>query len=374
MRLSLRFLVPLLVALALFAYAAVPLVDTLTTRWFVRDLDIRSNLIASAATEPLEELIATGSTTRILAFFHRLTSDERLYAVGLCLSDTSAPIATGAFPPELRCSALAPYLTVGEHLLRTAKGVVHVAVRPLASDTPQGAELVLVHDMSFIERRSEETRRYLFYFFAALSACVALITVVIAQLSWRGWVAGLRALLRGEGILRPSADTAPELRPIARDVQALLRELEHQFRPTDESQQRWTQETLRAVLRGEMRGDDIIVVSNREPYIHVTTPQGIRVQRPASGLVTALEPVMRACSGTWIAHGSGSADRETVDKHDHVAVPPEDPRYRIRRLWLTAEETAGYYDGFANEGMWPLCHIAHVRPTFRSEDWAQYRR
>ena len=373
MRLSLRFLVPLLVALALFAYAAVPLVDTLTTRWFVRDLDIRSNLIASAATEPLEELITTGSTTRILAFFHRLTSDERLFAVGLCLSGNTAPIATGAFPPELRCSALAPYLTVGEHLLRTAKGVVHVAVRPLASDTPEGAELVLVHDMSFIERRSEETRTYLFYFFAALSACVALITVVIAQLSWRGWVAGLRALLRGEGILRPSAGTAPELRPIARDVQALLRELEHQFRPTDESQQRWTQETLRAVLRGEMRGNDIIVVSNREPYIHLKTPQGIRVQRPASGLVTALEPVMRACSGTWIAHGSGTGDRETVDKRDRVSVPPDDPRYRIRRLWLSSEEIAGYYDGFANEGLWPLCHIAHVRPTFRSEDWAQYR-
>ncbi|MFO1316793.1 MAG: trehalose-6-phosphate synthase [Burkholderiales bacterium] len=373
MRLSLRFLVPLLVALALFAYAAVPLVDALTTRWFVRDLDIRSNLIASTVAEPLADLIETGSTARILGFFHRLTSDERLYAVGLCMSGSATPIATGAFPSELRCSALAPYLTVGEHLLRTAKGVLHVAVRPVGSDAPDGAELVLVHDMSFIERRSEETRRYLFWFFATLSACVALITVVIAQLSWRGWVAGLRALLRGEGILRPSAGTAPELKPIARDVQALLRELEHQFRPTDESQQRWTEETLRAVLRGEMRGNDIVVVSNREPYIHVATPQGVRVQRPASGLVTALEPVMRACSGTWIAHGSGSADRETVDRHDRVAVPPGHPRYRIRRLWLTPEETAGYYDGFANEGMWPLCHIAHVRPTFRTSDWEQYR-
>ncbi len=374
MRLSLRFLVPLLIALALFAYAAVPLVDALTTRWFVRDLDIRSNLIANTAQEPLEEMIKSGSPTRILGFFHRLTSDERLYAVGLCLSDTAAPVATSQFPGELRCSALAPYLTPGDHLLRTARGVVHVAVRPLATDLPDGAELVLVHDMSFMERRSEETRRYLFYFFAALAASVALITVVIAQLSWRGWVAGLRALLRGEGILRPSSGTAPELRPIARDVQALLRELEHQFRPTDESQQRWTQQTLRAVLRGEMRGNDIIIVSNREPYIHVKTPDGgVRVQRPASGLVTALEPVMRACSGTWIAHGSGSADRETVDKHDLVAVPPDNPAYQIRRLWLSDAEIAGYYDGFANEGMWPLCHIAHVRPTFRSADWEQYR-
>jgi trehalose 6-phosphate synthase len=373
MRLTLRFLVPLLVALALFAYAAVPLVDTLTTRWFVRDLDIRSNLIANTVQEPLEEMIRAGALPRIATFFQRLTTDERLYAVGLCLSSDATPIATGAFPGELRCSGLAPYLNVGEHLLRTAKGVVHVAVRRIDGETPDSADLVLVHDMSFIERRSEETRRYLFYFFAALAVSVALITVIIAQLSWRGWVAGLRALLRGEGILRPSSNTAPELRPIARDVQALLRELEHQFRPTDETQQRWTQDTLRAVLRGEMRGNDVIIVSNREPYIHLKTKDGIRVQHPASGLVTALEPVMRACSGTWIAHGSGGADRETVDKHDRVGVPPDKPSYNIRRIWLTDQEVAGYYEGFANEGLWPLCHIAHVRPTFRAADWEQYR-
>jgi trehalose-6-phosphate synthase len=374
MRLSLRFLIPLLIALGLFAYAAVPLVDILTTRWFIRDLDMRSNLIANTIQDPLEELVKTGNTARIAGYFQRLTNDERLYAVGLCLSNSAAPIATATFPSELRCSALTRYMSDGEHLLRTAKGVLHVSARPLDSESPQGAELVLVHDMSFIERRSEETRRYLFYFFAALAFSVALITVVIAQLSWRGWVLGLRALLRGEGILRPAAGgTAPELRPIARDVQALLRELEHQFRPTDESQQRWTQETLRAVLRGEMRGHDIIVISNREPYIHVTTPKGVHVQRPASGLVTALEPVMRACSGTWIAHGSGSADREMVDKNDRVAVPPEHPTYRLRRLWLTPEQQSGYYDGFANEGLWPLCHIAHVRPTFRTADWDHYR-
>jgi trehalose 6-phosphate synthase len=103
------------------------------------------------------------------------------------------------------------------------------------------------------------------------------------------------------------------------------------------------------------------------------TEEGIHLQRPASGLVTALEPVMRACSGTWIAHGSGTADRETVDRHDRIAVPPENPRYRVRRIWLSKEEEQGYYSGFANEGLWPLCHIAHVRPTFRTSDWEHYR-
>src|SRR5204863_6911956 len=100
----------------------------------------------------------------------------------------------------------------------------------------------------------------------------------------------------------------------------------------------------------------------------------IDVWRPASGLVSALEPIMRACSGTWIAHGSGTADRETVDHHDRVALPPppDGPAYRLRRVWLSAEEEAGYYYGFANEGLWPLCHIAHVRPVFRTRDWHEY--
>jgi trehalose 6-phosphate synthase len=142
----------------------------------------------------------------------------------------------------------------------------------------------------------------------------------------------------------------------------------------DNGHGQWTEARLRELLTREAQGAEIVVVANREPYIHVHTPDGIRIQRPASGLVTALEPVMRACAGTWIAHGSGTADRETVDRDDRIAVPPSDPRYRLRRVWLTPEEEAGYYAGFANEGLWPLCHIAHVRPTFRASDWQHYRK
>jgi hypothetical protein len=247
-------------------------------------------------------------------------------------------------------------------------------VRPVDTDGMSNAQLVLVHDMSFVARRSEETRRYLFYFFIALSAAIALITVVIAQLSWRGWVQGLRALLRGEGILRPArVSTAPELRPIARDLRELITDLERQYRPLDGSQRIWDQQSLRATLRSELHGNDVIVVANREPYIHKRIGDQITIQHPASGLVTALEPVMRACSGTWIAHGSGSADREMVDRSDRIAVPPDHPIYQLRRIWLSKEEEAGYYAGFANEGLWPLCHIAHVRPTFRSSDFEYYK-
>ena len=118
----------------------------------------------------------------------------------------------------------------------------------------------------------------------------------------------------------------------------------------------------------------MIVVSNREPYSHDFGDNGaIEVQVPASGMVTALEPVMRACSGTWVAHGSGTADRETVDRSDRVRVPPDDPSYTLRRVWLSEAEEQGFYYGLSNEGLWPLCHLAYVRPAFRGEDWVVYQ-
>jgi len=376
MRLSLRFVLPLMLVLAGIAYAVAPLVDRLTLSWFVRDLDIRSSLVANTIQEPLQELLAAGKKAKILEFFNRITRDERLFAVGYCASPADKGLATRSLPPEVHCAELQRWEGQNNHLLLSAKGPLHVTTQAMASEAAPDGRLVLVHDMSFVTRRSEETKLYLFYLFMGLAAVVSLVTVAIAQLSWRGWMAGMRSLLRGEGLLRQPAAGAqshlPEFKPIARDLQRLVRELESDARARDEDQITWTPESLRAILRGELRGEDVIVVSNREPYIHQHRGDRIEAQRPASGLVTALEPIMRACSGTWIAHGSGSADRETVDKHDRVAVPPEKPAYQIRRVWLTAEEEAGYYYGFANEGMWPLCHIAHVRPTFRSSDWAQY--
>ena len=147
---------------------------------------------------------------------------------------------------------------------------------------------------------------------------------------------------------------------------------------------------LASTLSESLRGTRLIVVANREPYIHVRRKrdargiwnwlrgrketEGIEWTRPASGLVTALDPVMRACGGTWIAHGSGSADRETSDDRGHVRVPPDRPSYMLRRIWLTPEEEQGYYYGCANNALWPLCHIAYARPEFDEADWQQYVR
>ena len=376
MRLSLRFVVPLLVALALLGWAVVPLVDKLTLQWFVRDLDVRATLVANTLQEPLEDLLHAGNRARLEQFFGRITQDERLFAIGFCPVEVGGTrVATSSLPTAVTCDSLDQFAGTPGHVLSAGTAPMLVSVRPIVIAGRSVGNLVLVHDLSFVARRSAETRKYVFLFFVGLGLTVALITVVIAQLSWRGWVQGLRALLRGEGLLRPSGKPyVPELRPIARDLRALIRDLETAPRRPDDDHVAWTADTLRTLLRGELRGQEVIVVSNREPYIHMRQNGAITVWRPASGLVTALEPIMRACSGTWIAHGGGSADREVVDAHDRIAVPPPPAQaaYQLRRVWLTEQQEAGYYYGFANEGLWPLCHIAHVRPIFRTSDWEQY--
>ena len=116
------------------------------------------------------------------------------------------------------------------------------------------------------------------------------------------------------------------------------------------------------------------MVSNREPFLHTRQADGSISWTPTTGgVAVALDALLRERGGTWIAHGAGNADREVVDDQDRVRVPPDAPAYTLKRIWLTPEEEQRYYGGFANEGLWPTCHIVHVRPVFRSEDWAEYQ-
>ena len=420
--LQLRFLLPLVAVLAAASYLAVPLMDQMTLRWFSRDLNGRGFLVANALSDSVTQALAEERPTRLRQLFDRTAQDERLYALGLCSPEGRLLQSTDRFPENLSCDAAVQVSTQAEPRLSLRGGAVHVGVQPVMGQPPPALEpllidepaaarqaareaavlaaeaaatradaaspsdgaadtqprvlkarLVLLHDLSFIERRSQDTRNYLIGLIAALGLAIAIITVVVAQLSWRGWVKGVRAIMRGEGLLSPLLQGPPELAPFAADLRARLRDLEDEYRRSQGPDAAWTADRLRTLLRTQLSGDQVIVVSNREPYIHEHGTDGVLVKRPASGLVTAVEPVMRACSGTWVAHGSGSADRDVVNEHDRVRVPPGQDDYCLRRVWLTAEEEQGYYYGFANEGMWPLCHVAHVRPVFRESDWEAYR-
>ena len=135
----------------------------------------------------------------------------------------------------------------------------------------------------------------------------------------------------------------------------------------------WSRASLQAFARESLDGCKLIVVSNREPYIHTRRADGIECQRPASGMAAALDPVIDSCGGAWVAHGSGNADREFADEKGRLHVPPENPSYTLRRIWLTKAQEYGYYYGLSNEGLWPLCHIAFRQPVFRHRDWQRYR-
>jgi trehalose 6-phosphate synthase len=373
MKLSLRFVLPLLLAVAMLAYFSVPLLDRLTLRWFMSDLDQRSQAVATTLSGPLREAHEGGQTARVAALLNAAAADERLQSAALCAPGGEIVARSAQFPPGIGCVAAGD-----ERVLRLAQGVVHATRVPLRPTEAGGTayKMVVLHDMSFVELRSSETRWYAMGVFAVLGLVVALVTVAVAHLSWRGWVRGVRAMLTGEGLLRPFAEAssgvAKELLPLEAEVRSLFRRLERNRAADTSSSEGWSGERLRGLLHSQYADDEIIVVSNRQPYSHERRDGRIVVAQPASGLVTALEPVLRAASGTWIAHGSGSADAEVADRDGCVQVPPDQPAYTLRRIWLTEAQVKGYYEGFANEGLWPLCHIAHVRPVFRADDWRHF--
>lgn len=173
----------------------------------------------------------------------------------------------------------------------------------------------------------------------------------------------------------PNSFFAPlyrEISDIAHAMQEAKAIAQEEARLRTSAEAIWTPERLNEEMKQLLKNKKLVVVSNREPYMHIRYGKEIKCIMPASGMVTALEPILKACGGLWIASGSGDADKETVDENDKVLVPPYEEKYTLRRVWLTKEQEDHYYYGFSNEGLWPLCHIAHTRPVFRKEDWDKY--
>ena len=376
MRPAFRFLVLLLALIALVAWGASEFMTRQEYRWAERDLSSRARLVLRGARDGLAARLAAGQQDRIRSFLDDLVRDERLLGAAVCAPGGDALQST-PLPEGLGCSDVRPHAegaTVDE-VRRLPSGSVHVSLQPVRDDdgTPRG-ELLLVHDLSWVDRRVAETRNATFLALAVVGLLGAATTLLVARVSWRSWTEELRRLLatpaRGQG--RRAVPASERFEPFLADVRDLVSRLASEEAGVAGGS--WNPERLRTVLRTRLHGEGVVVVANREPYAHRLEPDGsVRVLRPASGLVTALEPVLKACSGTWIAHGSGTADRQTVDAHDRIRVPPGEGAYTLRRVWLSPEEERGYYYGFSNEGLWPLCHIAHTRPEFRTEDWEHYR-
>jgi trehalose 6-phosphate synthase len=261
---------------------------------------------------------------------------------------------------------------------------IHIFALPLHKDDDVIGGLAVVHDVDYIRAQNLRTWREAFFTVLVQVFLIVFITVLIVRWSIAGPIARaaqwMRALRTGRISSRQEMPDLDLFKPLAWEVVTMAENLsqartaaENEARLREAGESSWTPERLAVQIQQRLHGGRLFVVSNREPYIHQRNGKSVEVIVPASGLVTALEPVLTACDGTWIAHGSGNADIEVVDKDDRLRVPPDSPHYTLRRVWLTKEEEEGYYYGFANEGLWPLSHIAHTRPIFRAGDWQFYQ-
>jgi trehalose 6-phosphate synthase len=213
------------------------------------------------------------------------------------------------------------------------------------------------------------TQTYMLWSLFALNLLAAITTVILARLTLTNWAEGLRDyVITGKN----TKGLPKEAIGITKEIRQRLRQLERERHKLPLTGPKWSSETLFDFVRHHLPSEQIISVSYRQPYAHAQTPEGLTWSTPASGLVTAIEPIMKACGGTWIAVGTSEADRLAADADGGLAVPPEKPSYRLKRLWLSEEETAGFYAGCANEGIWPLCNLAYVKPRFRASDWKTY--
>ena len=365
-----KYVVLAVAATVLMITALAPLTSILVEGWSRRDVELRARLVFASIRDQVAAGIAAPGVD-LVPFFERIAKDERLLALGFCTESGQLQDATRLMPANITCKNVTRTRTDTFAIVSDGERRVHISVFPMTAGAVAGHLLVL-HDLSYIDERVREAQFYTVLALLGVTASIGLLATAIIMALMRGWIRSIRSAVTD---IRRGSDPGRLHRrefPIAREINTLLSELRGERNFADGIHVEWSPKTLHRLLVEELPGAEVLVVSNREPYIHNRADGAVTLQIPASGLVAALEPVMRACGGTWIAHGSGSADREAVDRYDRLRVPPADPTYTLRRVWITEEEQEGYYYGFANEGLWPLCHIAFVRPIFREGDWAQY--
>jgi alpha,alpha-trehalose-phosphate synthase [UDP-forming] len=388
-RLSLRFILLLAAGVTLVTFFVARNQVRQEKRHLRADLERRTEVLAQSLQEIVEPAFESNSRDQLQHLVERFGKNEGLADVvvydghGQVLAESSNLIAqSGPLPvPFVHLKEAAP--GVGQFHLVNGKQVYAYYVRLQRGSSADGA-LAIFQGTSFIEAQSARIWRETIWHVIAQVLLIVFITVFIVR--WTillpisrtaHWMKELRA---GRISARHKPPKEDFLAPLSAEVVNLSQSLaearasaEEEARLRERGESMWTAERLRVIIQSRTLQSPLFVVSNREPYMHVHRGKGIEMLVPASGLVTALEPILRACNGTWIASGSGDADRETVDGEDRLRVPPDKPEYTLRRVWLSKEEEEGYYNGFSNEGLWPLCHIAHTRPIFRASDWQSYQ-
>ena len=391
MRTTLKMVLPLIVSVGagclLFAAYQVH-----TERRILRsDLSHRAEILGESLQESVDPLFDRRSDGSLQRLIERFSQREHLKGIAVYGAGGALLAATSGLAPQLQSQPAAAVRAASHGLgygefVRINQASLHIYALPLHLNGQTVGTLVVLHDTSYIDAQISHTLRDSLLNATLQTLIISLLALVLVRWNFTDPLAQttkwLRMLRTGQSRDVPALAQGEvfdqihqEVTHLARDLSAARATAEEEARLRDSNASLWTAERLRVSVRNKLQNKPLFVVSNREPYMHVFNEKdkSVGVIVPASGVVTALEPVLIACNGTWIAHGSGSADREVVDGHDRLRVPPDHPTYTLRRVWLSPEEERGYYAGFSNEGLWPLCHIAHTRPVFRPEDWFQYQ-
>ncbi|MDP3112330.1 MAG: trehalose-6-phosphate synthase [Thermodesulfovibrionales bacterium] len=392
MKITIRLIVSLIFVIALVAVVfSFYQVRTEKAR-LASELERRAIILAESLQESVMPLMQANSLPRLNRLVERFGNRERLKGVAVFDKQGNALASTPELKPKISQPFPQAVSSITEN--RPIEGFMDINDKKtyiytlplLAEDKPIGI-LTIFHDASYIDVRLLEIWKHNLLRFLTLSILIVIITLLIVRWSITGpiaqfaqWMRDLRTgkskagqpvtYIRGD-ILAPLAS---EVTQLAKSLAIARARAEEEARLRVQAESLWTANRLKEHMRVELGGKKLFLISNREPYMHMKDGRNIKCITPAGGLVAALDPVMRICDGVWIAHGSGEADREAVDSSDKLRVPPEEPAYTLKRVWLTKEEEDGYYYGFSNEGLWPLCHITHTRPLFRLEDWIYYQK
>ncbi len=390
MRVSLRLILSLVVGVTVLSLLFAVFQVKAAKRGMQRELENRAAMVGENVEGKVDPLLASARPRkRLQSLVTEFGISEHL--LGIAVFDKSAVnLATTPGVEGLRQAVVPQVSQAISSRLRYASFTVlngkltHIYILPLLDEAEVKGAVAVFHDASFIKTQTSRLWWGTFLNVLAQAVFIALVTLLIIRWSIMGpiaratkWVREIRA---GNRAGQSGLEAEDFFKPLAQEVNHLAKSLEVARAAAEEearlrvtAEALWTPERLRVHVRGKLGDRPFFVVSNREPYMHSYRGTTVEVTVPASGLVTALEPILRTCQGMWVAHGSGDADRQAVDERNCLAVPPDEPQYTLKRVWLSKEEEEGYYFGFANEGLWPLCHIAHTRPVFRTKDWEYYR-
>lgn len=389
MRVTLRLLLSLIIGVSLVALVSSYLQVRQEDRRLREELGRRAAVLAENLQERVEPLLGQQDSKDLQRIVEKSCNRESMSGVAIYDANGQSLAITPGLAPSLSRSPAIAFEAILRDQSRgqfqeTDGKLMHVYALPLHRDGALAGVLLLFHDATYISARAASTWRLDFIRLLIQTLLITAVTVLIVRWCIAGPIARtaewMKKLRTDQTLPTVSLPRAGLLKPLAQEVVQFAESLsaaraaaQEEARLRQEAESVWTSERLKEHVRTKLCGRPLLVVSNREPYMHVRKGKEITVIEPASGLVTAIEPVLRACGGTWVAHGGGDADRATADQHGRLRVPPDDPQFTLRRVWLTKKEEEGYYYGFSNEGLWPLCHIAHTRPAFRADDWACYQ-